>query len=1481
VPTVFDLNGYNQTLAGLNTSPTPADLGWVTNSSATAATLTLSNSAQQIFGGSIVGNLAVNIVNGTQVYSNSTTADNGVYAYTGDTTITNGTLKFGATGLLPNGTGKGNLIVTNAGTLDLNTYSQTINGLYGNGTIDTVAGGSPALTVGNANVNSFFSGLVKNTAGALTLTVTNANAILTLAGANNTFSGGVNIGNGAQYFRSGVVRAAATQTLGTGTIIVGNGGNESIGRLELSNSITLNNYISLPERSGTNVSIENLNGNNTLSGTLGLTSGGSFAIVQSDAGFLTLGTSGSTAVSNQVTASSRIITLSGVSNGAVAGNIVDTGSAIVGVTKDGSGTWALSGADAYSGDTRITNGTLVVSNTLALQNSSVDMNVLDSGTLNLNNLNATLGGLKGARSLALGTGTISVGNNNVGTNIYSGQLSGNALMKIGSATWTLTGNNLHTGATTVSAGELIGQTGSSCSNSAVTVSSGGTNGVLVATAGGQWVCGGLTYSSGSTYADFNFNGNLPSTTTAPLLINGNLAFTVAPTVIVRPGAMLIPPGTYPLFKYSGTLSGTVPTTLILPGGMVATLVNNTVNQSLDLNVTLANQLFWVGGVNTNWDTTTLNWKNGGGTITNYVDGAAVIFDDTSTTNTINIVGTVTPASVTFSNNVQNYAITNGVIAGSGSLIKNGTAALSLTNNANTYTGVTVLNGGTLALGGATPLGIGGVFTNNNGTTVQFYAPTIANNIVVPTGATVSWVKNAPGGPTLSGNLSGGGTINESGNINPALTFSGDDSGFTGVMNSAASGSNDRWRFNSATAGSANAAWSLNNNATDGYGFNFATGTIYFGSLSGSGTFRNDLAGTVTLSVGALNTSTTFSGIIIANSTSILALTKTGTGTLTLTGANTYTGATTITGGRLAVTPANLTGAGPMIVNDNGRLNLTAVGSVSQLSVSTLTLGSANGCTNEFAAVGNTTTAPMFATTLTLAGTNVINIISGAFTAGYIYPLIGYTTINGAGSFQIGTVPTGLVATITTNNISGVNTIALNVSAANTTVDVWSGKTSGNWDTSTAGNWTNSGAAVIYADNDNVRFDDSASAFTVTAASGANPYLSPGNFVVSNTANAYTLGGSSITINSLTKSGTNSLTVTAAEVGSGPINLNSGTINLNGPSFGVMLGSGPLNFNGGTLSSTIAAANTTDLNNPIYVATGMTGTINMGTRIQLGSASVGYSLTGAGTLNLNAQTTVSRNDVYMNFSAFTGAINFTGSGGVRLFNNGGYFGGFGTATVDIEGSVSLQPQSYSTGGSWSIGALSGSSFGASISGSTAGAITNSIGANNASTTFAGSIQGNSVITKVGSGTLTLSGTNTYSGSTTVSAGALIGVTGGYCSNSAVTINTGATNGVFVSTQGGQWSCSNLTYSAGTEYASFTFTTNSPSTTTAPMLVLSNLTISGTLNILVSGYTLSLGTYPLLTYAGTLTGAPVLTPLALPQRDAGYITNNTTTRRHRSR
>lgn len=262
----------------------------------------------------------------------------------------------------------------------------------------------------------------------------------------------------------------------------------------------------------------------------------------------------------------------------------------------------------------------------------------------------------------------------------------------------------------------------------------------------------------------------------------------------------------------------------------------------------------------------------------------------------------------------------GVISGAYGLVKAGSQPLSLTGQ-NTFTGDVIHNTGTLSIAGVgtgtagspTAGALGrGTLRLGGGLLTSSTAATVFNNLVLQNGTTTSIASNTAN-ITLAGNISGSGNITESGANVGGTHFNGDNSGFTGTFTSS-NATNHRVRFNRTTAGSANATWVLNNSQTDGNGLAIAGGgTISFGALSGGGQFRSDAGNntTVTLSVGALNTNTTFNGVMVVNGTQIIALTKIGTGTLTLTGANTYIGATTVAAGALLV---NNTFKSPVTVN---------------------------------------------------------------------------------------------------------------------------------------------------------------------------------------------------------------------------------------------------------------------------------------------------------------------------------------------------------------------------------------------------------------------------------------------------------------------------------------------------------------------------------------------------------------------------------------
>jgi fibronectin-binding autotransporter adhesin len=146
--TVFDLNGFNQSVNGLSSDPnvTGSDLNllWVTNSSATAATLTVgNNNANGSYAGILAdggsGTLALTKTgSGTETLS-------GVNTYTGNTTINGGTLTLSGSGSIA---GSSNIIVAGGATFDVSAAGIT---LTGSSPVQTLAGGS---TSGTATINA-------------------------------------------------------------------------------------------------------------------------------------------------------------------------------------------------------------------------------------------------------------------------------------------------------------------------------------------------------------------------------------------------------------------------------------------------------------------------------------------------------------------------------------------------------------------------------------------------------------------------------------------------------------------------------------------------------------------------------------------------------------------------------------------------------------------------------------------------------------------------------------------------------------------------------------------------------------------------------------------------------------------------------------------------------------------------------------------------------------------------------------------------------------------------------------------------------------------------------------------------------------------------------------------------------------------------------------------------------------------------------
>lgn len=267
----FDLNGFNQQIAGLS----HAGNTMLKNvHSASAATLTINNTSNYSFDGSITG--AVSLVKsgaGVQTLT-LTNLVNGASSHTGTTTINGGILRAGAAGALSANSAV-TLADTAGATLDLAGFAQTIASLAGGGASGgNVTLGSATLTTGGNNSSTAYDGVISGgggliKAGSGTFKLTRAN---TYTG-TTTVSAGALVVNGSTA--SGAMNVSGTLggngTVGGVTTVLTGGSlnpgdpesNGGIGKLTLSQGVTLNTGSSstLEIRGATHTSTDSFGGN--------------------------------------------------------------------------------------------------------------------------------------------------------------------------------------------------------------------------------------------------------------------------------------------------------------------------------------------------------------------------------------------------------------------------------------------------------------------------------------------------------------------------------------------------------------------------------------------------------------------------------------------------------------------------------------------------------------------------------------------------------------------------------------------------------------------------------------------------------------------------------------------------------------------------------------------------------------------------------------------------------------------------------------------------------------------------------------------------------------------------------------------------------------------------------------------------------------------------------------------------------------------
>jgi fibronectin-binding autotransporter adhesin len=255
----------------------------------------------------------------------------------------------------------------------------------------------------------------------------------------------------------------------------------------------------------------------------------------------------------------------------------------------------------------------------------------------------------------------------------------------------------------------------------------------------------------------------------------------------------------------------------------------------------------------------------------------------------------------------------------------------------------------------------------------------------------------------------------------------------------------------------------------------------------------------------------------------------------------------------------------------------------------------------------------------------------------------------------------------------------------------------------------------------------------------------GNTLTVSGSGASTLSGTISGAGGLTKSGTGTLTLSGSNAYTGSTQINAGILSANNAS---ALGSGTIGFGGGTLRYNAASAGQ-DWSGRFKDST---SSIALDTNAQnvtlaggIDSTNVGgLTKLGSGTLTLSVS------------NSYTGSTQI--NGGTLL---AGHASALSSGTISFGGGT-LQYTAASAAQDWS-GRIKGSTSSISLN------------TNAQNVTLAGGIDSTNVggLTKLGSGTLTLSGSNGYSGATTVSAGELHLLNGSFNRVSSITSGTGGT------------------------------------------------------------------------------------------------------------
>jgi outer membrane autotransporter protein len=447
------------------------------------------------------------------------------------------------------------------------------------------------------------------------------------------------------------------------------------------------------------------------------------------------GSSGAT-----VALGSGSLTVGDAGNTAYAGAITGSGGRL---NKTGTGTLTLSGAGSYTGATNVNQGTLATGGSGTLATGSA-FTVASGATLDISGgtANQTMGSLAGAGSVSLGARSLTAGGDNSST-VYSGALSGGlnntGLVKNGSGTLSITGNNVgYSSDTTINSGTLrVGNAnalGTAAGGGAVTLN----NANLASDVNATWnrdfsfaagTTGTVAAASGTTFSLslVNLNGDavFGSGSDNGIVEIGNSAFTNAGASLrVGAGTLRAQGGTGGLSTLTSTIASTTVdagTTLDYSGaaGNSGTIKN--LQGAGDVKNDGGTTTVQAGGFSGRITGSTNLSKSTSGTLilsgandyngTTSIAAGTVQVGNGGTTGQLGTGAISNTATLAFSRG-DNISVAN-TLTGNGTLNKLGAGKLLYTGTGSGYTGTTNVNAGTLSVNGS----LGGTLNVNSGGTL--------------------------------------------------------------------------------------------------------------------------------------------------------------------------------------------------------------------------------------------------------------------------------------------------------------------------------------------------------------------------------------------------------------------------------------------------------------------------------------------------------------------------------------------------------------------------------------------------------------------------------------------------------------------------------------------------------------------------------------------------------------------------------------------